>query len=360
MLQHSRWLLALCLGAMLFYGCKRKPARWDTNVAVPLFKTDLSLSNIDNARLVNNASDTGFTLIYDELIYSARLAQMRTPDTSINTSFTLARLKLADRTITQNITLGDINPIFRVLDGQTTTVPAQDQSNLSPVDIDASAFFETATLDSGYLDISLKNELPVKVKLVLFELTNANDGSVVALDSFTDIPLNGSVTKSIDLAGKTVNKALKGVVKRLITEASSGPVLIDADKGVNITLSVRNLRPRSAVAAFPDQTVLNQDEALSMDMGGAQVKYFKVKAGFLHIKLETTIQENMSMYFAVPSATYNGVMLERNITVPGAAPGGREIREEIIDMSGYMFDFRGKDPNCKTGQQWQKGKGYVE
>jgi hypothetical protein len=328
-----------------FSACKRKAAKWDTNLAVPLFHTELSLGNIDNSRLVYNASDTGYNLIYDELIYSARLAQMRTPDTSINTSFTLARLQLGDRTITQSITLGQINPLFRLLDGQMADVPAQDQSNLSPVDIDASAFFETATLDSGYLDISITNELPVVVKLVVFQITNADDGSEVAADSFTNIPINGTVTRSISLAGKTVNKNLKGVIKRLVTEASSGPVLIDADKGVNVTLSVRNLRPRSAVAAFPDQTVLNQDEALSMDMQGAQVKFFKVKSGFLHIKLETTIQENMSMYFAVPSATYNGVPLVRNITVPGAPSGGKEIREEIIDMAGYVFDFRGKNPD---------------
>jgi hypothetical protein len=342
-----KWILPLSLVSIFFFGCKRKPATWDTNVAVPLFRADLSLSNLDNSRLVNNASDTGYTLVYDELIYSARLAQMKTPDTSINTSFTLARLKLSDRSLTQSITLGQINPIFRLLDGQTTTVPAQDQSNLNPVDIDASAFFETATLDSGYLDVSLLNELPVNVKLVVFQLTNASDGSEVAIDSFTDIPVNGSVTRSLNLAGKTVEKTLKGVVKRLITEASNGPVLIDADKGVNVTLSVRNLRPRSAIAAFPDQTVVNQDAPLTMDMGGPQIKFFKVKQGYLHIKLESTIQENMSMYFAVPSATYNGTMLERNVTIPGATNGNREVREEIIDMSGYLFDFRGKDPDVK-------------
>lgn len=347
MVKSYRSVIILLVFILPIAACKRKPAKWDTNLAVPLFKSELSLSNIDNSRLVNNYSDTGYTFIYDELIYSAKLAQMKTPDTSINTSFTLARLKLSDRSITQKITLGDINPLFKLLDGQTTTVPAQDQSDLNPVDIDASAFFETATLDSGFLDISLTNELPVVVKLVVFELKNSSDGSIVATDSFTNIPINGTVTRSIDLANKTVEKTLKGVVKRLITEASSGPVLIDAKKGVNVTLSVRNLRPRSAVAAFPDQTVLNQNEALSMDMGGAQIKYFKVKAGYLHIKLETTIQENMSTYFAVPSATLNGVMLERNLTVPGAAPGTKEVREEIIDMAGYMFDFRGKNPDVK-------------
>jgi hypothetical protein len=51
------------------------------------------------------------------------------------------------------------------------------------------------------------------------------------------------------------------------------------------------------------------------------------------------------MFFSVPSATYNGVPLERTVKIPGVAPGKREVYEEIIDMSGYMFDFRGKNPD---------------
>jgi hypothetical protein len=345
MTRNRLYTIVFVILALLGSGCKRRAARWDNHAAVPLFKADLSLNDIDNSRLVNNAGDSSYTLIYDELIYSARLAQMRTPDTTINTSFTLKKLKLTDRSIVQSITLGQINPLFRFLDGQTADVPAQNQSNLSPVDIDASAFFETATLDSGFLDISLQNELPVDVDLLVFQIVNADDQSEVALDSFTNILKNTSVTRSINLRNKTVNKALKGVIKRLVTKASPGPVLVDADKGVNVTLTVRSLRPRSAVAAFPNQTVMNQNEALSMPMNGAEVKFFKVKAGNLQLRLETTIQENMTMFFSVPSATYNGVPLERTVKIPGVAPGKREVYEEIIDMSGYMFDFRGKNPD---------------
>lgn len=334
-------------GFLLIAGCKRREAKWDVGVAVPLFNTNLSLDNIDNSFLSNSVSDSSYNLVYDNLIYSATLTNVKTPDTTINTSFSLRRLKLSDRSIVQNITLGQINPLFKLLDGSTQVIPVQDQANLNPIDIDASAFFETATLDSGFLDISLKNELPVKVKLILFEITNASDGSVVALDSFTDIPINGISNKSIDLRNKTVNKALKGTIKRLITEASSGAVLIEANKGVTLTLSVRKLRPRSAIAAFPNQTVIDQDQGLVLDMGGPELKYFKVKKGKLHIVLESTIQENMTMDFQIPSATLNGVPVTRVVKMPGATVGKTEKREEIIDMAGHIIDFRGKDPNVK-------------
>jgi hypothetical protein len=307
----------------------------------------MTLNDVDRRFLVNNASDSGYTLIYDNLVYNARSLRVTAPDTSLNTAFTLRRLKLSDRSIVQRITLAQINPTFRLLDGQTIGVPAQNQTNLSPVDIDASAFFETATLDSGFLDISINNELPVKVSLLVFELQNASDGSVVAKDSFLNINQGSSATKSISLRNKTVNKGLKGVIRHLITEASNGPVLINASKGVEVTLTVRNLRPRDAIAAFPNQNVIEQDEALVLDMGGPQVKFFKVKQGWLRLKVESTIQENMTMVLKIPSASLNGVPLERVVKMPGAKPGTTERKEETVDMSGYLLDYRGRDPNVK-------------
>ncbi len=332
---------------LAFVGCKRKTAKWDVGVAVPLFSASMSLSNIDNSYLTNTFSDSSYNLVYDNLIYSARLTNVNTPDTSINTSFTLRRLKLADRSIVQSITLGQINPLFNLLNGTMQDVPAQDQNNTNTVDIDASPFFETATLDSGYLDIDIKNELPVKVKLIVFEIRNADDQSLVASDSFLDIPVDGNATKSINLRGKTVNKSLKGTIKRLLTEASPGKVLIQANKGVTLTLSIRKLRPRTAIAAFPNQTVVDQDAGLVLDMGGPQLKYFKAKKGLLRIVIESTIQENMTMDFAIPSASINGISIARTIKMPGSVGGVAERKEEIIDMAGYLIDFRGKNPNVK-------------
>lgn len=330
---------------VLVFACKRQVTRWDVKGLVPLFRTEMSLGDIDNNYLKNTSGDSSYQLVYDNLVYTGKLLEVKVPDTTINTSFTLKKLKLLDREVTQKVTLGQINPAFIFLDGMTVDVPAQDQSGLAPVNIDASEFFETATFDSGYLDIYIRNELPVSVSRIEFELRNADDNSLIGADVFLNIPENGSAVKSIDLAGKTVRKSLKGVITRLVTDASNGQVLIDAKKGVNITLSVRQLRPNSAVAAFPSQTVIDQDQGLVMDMGGPQIKYFKVKSGKLHIQLETTIAENMSMDFRIPSATKNGQDIKRWITLPGSVDGSKVVKTEVIDMAGYLLDFRGKNPD---------------
>ncbi|MFZ9970405.1 MAG: hypothetical protein ACO3GK_03735, partial [Bacteroidia bacterium] len=344
-----RWRIwAFLLLCQCITACDRKPIAWDIGATVPLFETEVSLDQVDVKYLTSTPSDSSYLLTYDNLVYRYKIQDLQTSDTGIDVSFNLRKLRLNDQTISNSITLGQINPIFRALDGQTTVVPAQDQSNLSPTDIDASAFFETATLDTGYLDITITNELPVDMALVVFELTNASDGSVVASDSFTNIAANvGSAKKTIDLRGKTVEKTLKGTIKRLVTLASNGAVLIDAGKGLKVDLGVRQLRPSYAVAAFPTQDVIDEDLGITMYMGGAEIKYFKVATGRLKIHLESTIQEDMSMVLALPGATKDGQSFYQEVKLPAAKAGGVSVRDEIYNMSGYMLDFRGKDPDVK-------------
>jgi len=144
-----------------------------------------------------------------------------------------------------------------------------------------------------------------------------------------------------------VTKNLLGSIKLLQTEASNGAVLIEAKKGVNVELAVTRLRPRRAIAAFPSQTVISQDEGLTVFMGGAEVKYFKTKRGRLRINLVSTIEEDMTMFFKIPSASKNGKVLETTVKLPGAAKGSVSTRFEDFDLTDYMIDFRGKDPDVK-------------
>ena len=334
--------------AVLFFGCAKEQTSWDVKSTLPLFKTELSLNNVDNTYLKPNITDSSYLLSYENLIYRYKINDLQATDTGIDAFFSLRKLKLSDRIIENSITLGQINPLFKILNGQQAEIPAQEQSNLTPTDIDASAFFETATLDTGYLDVSIENNLPVNISLIVFELTNATDNTVVASDSFLNIPKDGGLAKkTIDLRGKTVTKTLKGTIKKLITQSSNGLVLIDASKGITVRLGVRNLRPSSAIAAFPSQNVIDQDEGLTLYMGGAEVKWFKVAKGQLRIKVESTIEENMSMVLSLPGAMKNGQPFYQELSMPGSVGKGVSRTEQIYDMTGFLLDFRGKNGPVK-------------
>jgi hypothetical protein len=343
---NNRLIFILFSLVVVFEGCQRREVTWDVDNTIPLFKTDISLDAIDTRYLTNVASDSGYYFSDDNRIYSYRINDLQSSDTGIDAFFNLMTLRLNNQERTSTITLAQINPFFKVLDGQNADIPSQDLSNLDPQTIDVSEFFETATLDSGYLDISIKNELPVNIQLVVFELKNKSDNSVVASDSFRNIPKNGGVSsKSINLRGKTVTKELVGVIKRLTTEASGGPVLIESSKGLNVTLGVRNLKPSRAIAAFPTQTVIDQDEGLTLYMGGAEIKYFKVASGKLKIKISSTIDEDMHMVIALPGAVKDGKSFYQEVTLPGPGGSGVSTTEQVYDMEGYLIDFRGKNPD---------------
>lgn len=343
-----KYRLLFILGVLGFSSCQREAFSWDVDNTIPLFRTEFKLDDIDPRYMNNVSGDSSYIMSYENLVYTYKVNDVQVQDTGIDASFNLRKLKLNDQEIQNEITLGDINPIFKLLNGQQTVIPAQDQTDLDPTDIDASAFFETATLDTGFLDISIQNDLPVEISLIVFELRNKEDNTVVASDSFKNIAASGGVSKkTIDLAGKTVTKSLVGVIRKLETKQSNGPVLIESDKGIKVILGVRNLRPVYAIAAFPSQDVINQDEGLILYMGGADIKKFKIKSGRLRIKVVSTIQEDMSMVLALPGATKDGKSFYQEMNLPG--PGGKGVAttEAIYEMAGYDLDLRGKDPDVK-------------
>ena len=332
---------------VLSVGCKRKEATWDVDNTAPLFRSNLTLNDVDNDFLKQTSSDSSYSLVYDNLIFDSRLYDIETPDTSILTSFNLQRLKLLDNAIENYITLGQINPSFNLFNGQTLTLPATSQSNLPPQAIDASEFFETATFNKGFLDITITNELPITLTKLDFELQNQADNSNVASGVFLNLTTNNSETKSIDLAGRTINKGLLGIINLIETAASSGAVLVDVSKGIKISLSLRDLEPQSATAAFPNQTVVDRDESLVIEMDGPELKTFKVASGNLSIEVESTIQEDMTLDFRIPSATINGNSLKRVVKFPGAKPGQSWKETEVVDLTGYTLDLRGENPTVR-------------
>jgi hypothetical protein len=330
---------------ILLISCtKDRDTSWDSEYLVPIAETTIEVEDLLEGDFLVEKSDNSLHLIHEQVIYSLKDESFIIPDTVITKSFTLDQLVVSDKTIQQKITLGQINPALAILHGTTQNIPAQNMTNIDPVPVDASKFFQTATVESGFLDISIENELPVNLAKVVLELRNENDNSVIATETFTDISPGNTKSSSIPLDDKTINASLVGQIMELNTDPSPGPVLIDITKGAVITMSIRDLKTKSAIAAFPDQVVMEQDDPITMDFGDAQVKWLKVKSGTLRVDLYTSIRENLNIFFKVPSAKKNGISIEDNIVVPGATPGNPVHRTRDFDMAGYWIDYRGKDP----------------
>ena len=338
-------ILLFFLSLVLLSSCKRdRSTTWDTEYYAPIATGELSLANLLKDSSIKTNSDNTLNLRFNKTIYELEPTTISVPDTVITSVFNLQSLIISDRTITNKVTLGQINPAFALLNGTFQNLPAQSLTDVANEKIDASDFFETAKVKTGFLDMAINNELGVEVVKVVVELRNEVDNSIVVTQVFNNIPPFGSQSHSIPLDGKTIYADLIGVIKELSTAATTSPILIDVTKGVEMVLGIRDLKPYSAIAAFPTQNIMEQDEGIVLEMGDGELKKILVKSGQMKIDFFTNVRENMTIYFKVPSLTKDGVALEETIPVVGASPGTPVQETRIYDLAGYWMDYRGKNP----------------
>ena len=316
----------------------------------PIFQADMSLEDLFQDSILFKNTDDSYRLVYE---YTTAIdsvgSYLTVPDTIDTVNVKLQNLILDDRNLVDTFTLREMDPASGLLDGLTVPLQAFDLENAGgEQEIDVSeAFFQTAKFKEGFLDVTLHNDLPVYVDLIVFQLTNKNDGSIVVKDTFLDIPEFTSKTKSIDLAGKQINGIMLGRVLRVKTRASSGPVLVDADKGVRIEMNIRDLKPEFATAIFPAQTLVNDTQEVTYNFGGPQITEMMARSGFVKMKIFSTIEEEIIIDYSFPFSGENGDFSKpftRQYRVPAASPGQTQKIEATFPLDGFALQYKGKDP----------------
>ncbi len=340
-------LLPFIAVLVLISACKREEqfSRFSTNILAPIATASLDLGDLVNDSVLIPDANGALHLMYDYELYKAQLADyFVVPDTQRQRTFSLQELKLADQEQSTAV------PLFLVfnqaisLHNSTAPVPAISIANVAQIPIDGSDFFKEATLNSGTMELTIENGYPVELKTLIFTLQNQVDKSIIQTDTFSNIPPGSSQTKVINLAGKKVYASMEAVPQLIETYASNGSVLIDAYATTNITVAVKNLKPQSAIAKFPPQSVISEDQIVVYEFGGPQVKFMDVKSGRIRFDVVSTVEEEMNVDYRIPYATKNGIPFHETFRVPPAPPGGSSRYTRDFDISGYKVDLRGKNP----------------
>lgn len=340
--------LLLVLILFSLYSCRREDNIYDMEFLLPLAEAELSMQNIiadsnRNAIGANANSNAEVSLVYKyDLFRILPEDYFKIPDSTEIRTFNLENLQLANREIKQTLLLEEVYPPSVLLDGQTVTVPEQTFTGVPPVPVDASEFFETATLKSGFMDVSIYNGFPVRVNTLEFRLKNNVNGQIIFQETFNNIQPLSTATKSIDLSGKTIDYDLVAEIVSLKTDASDGPVMINKEDSVTMTFYVRDMKAQSATAIFPAQSLIKREENTVYDLGGAQLKLVKLRRGFIRFRIVSTIQERMFLDYEIPYALKDGQTVKRNLIIPPAPANGRV---EVIDefpLEGYTIDMSGR------------------
>lgn len=341
-------LSTIAFVTLIFLGsCRKEKFTSESNWLTPVFETELNLGDIIPDSLSRTNSDNSLDIVYEASYGVSSVSDIvQIPDTVEVSEVTLSSLTLDDRSFVDTLTLLELYPASALFHNQTTTLSAQDiQTNEGTVVDVTEEFFTTATFVSGYIDISIYNDLPVVAEVLEFELRNNDDKSIIVTGVFNNLQPNSSVTDSFSLADKKVNGVLELIVKRVKTSESDGPVLVDVYKGIRTEISVRDLKPRTATAIFPAQNLIDKKDEIEYYFGGAEFTQVKLKSGFIKLKVESSVEEAIVLDYGLPNSFKEGepgTPLRKEWIVPPAKKGEKVFIEELFPIGGYTIYFWGK------------------
>lgn len=339
--------------AVMCFSCKKVKEThpgWDANVLAPLLQSSLTIHDLLADSLLQSNADNSLSLIFNNPLFHFSLADetIDIPDTTIKASFSLQNLNLANQTLTYPLSLGQMCQQLGVLgifiiaaNGGVFPIPAISDISTGDNDIDATQFFQAADLESGFIDLTLQNGLPIEISNMVFQVRNKIDQQILTQDTFLNLLPNQSQTKTIDLSGKHVEGTL--TAKILDLDSPGGTVLIDTSNALVISMVAHDLVVSEATAIFPAQNLIDEDHETTYELsGGAELDQLKVSTGTLLITLESTIEQKSHFEFALPSAhdAYgNSISLSEDL--PPAPPGGTSGLTKSFNLSGYTFDLTG-------------------
>ncbi|MBN4081745.1 hypothetical protein JYU23_01305 [bacterium AH-315-C07] len=343
-------LLLLFIYLMYNSGCKPEDdLSWDVKVLAPLISSTLTIQNIMQDSMVQQNSDGSLSLVYQNKIYSVSIDSMiKIPDTTFQKTILIDSLKLSPKQIIHPISLGEVasnagfvGQLIISSNGSTGIIPPLTGLGANDIDVDANEFFKTATLNKGFMDITIENGWPIDISNLIYQFKNKVSGDIIATGTFAYIPAGDIQTQTVSLAGKTIEGDLLAQIVNIDSPGSTGPVLIDTSDNLTITLKVYDLRPSAATAIFPAQNIIESTDVVPYNLGSAQLTTLLIKEGQVKVEVISTLEDTLYFQYTIESAKMNGEVFVVNAKVNPAPPGDTAHLLKYYDFSGYELDLTG-------------------
>lgn len=320
-------------------------------ILAPIAKASLTVQNLLSDSLVQTDDNNLVSIVYRNTLYNAQLGAFEPLETrEFNQTVKLQGLSLGSQSATRSISLGQVATNAGALGtllinqhGSNGFIPPVPGLTYGPLAVDGSAFFETVTLDSGYMDVTINNGFPTGISNIQFEIRNAGDNSLVGQSSFANVAAGSSETQTIDLAGKTIDGNLVANILNFDVDGSGGAqVPIDTTDELIVNIVVRDMKVFSATAIFPAQDILTLNDTAAMN-GVNDLKITRAIAaqGVVNLRVVSTIEDTMFFDYLIPGGTKDGLPFEIHEKIDPAPSGGSIERVLQYSVDGYEFDLTG-------------------
>jgi hypothetical protein len=248
---------------------------------------------------------------------------------SFSQTYTIGELSLSSFQSTLGVSLDQISQSFSATlrnqfvllnDGATHPFPAFPSTNLGEKTFTAFSNFQNAVFASGFLDISVTNNLPAPLNSISVNLYNTTGHT--AIGSTLTIPAvsqGQTQSASIDLTGKTLTNSIIAAVVLSGSPGNSTPVLINlANNNIQVKIQGRNLKVKSGRVILPAQSILTLDnkDTISFNPGlGIEIEKLKITTGNVSYHIRSTSSLNAALNISMPSGIRNGTAVSEVINV---------------------------------------------
>jgi hypothetical protein len=336
------WLLLLIITVLSAGGCVKDTLDTDMlsmkvhlspTIAIAAIKGDVSLGD---------AVKANDTIIYDQdnfvriVFKEDSIIDMKLKDfydlndmVSYTQIYKMGELAISPFSSTMSFTLNQIslkfspalrNQFVALNDGLNHPFPAFPSTDLGESPFTAFTNFQNAVFKSGFLDISVKNNLTAPLNSINLTLYNVTGHTpVTSAITIPAVAPGQTQTVSVNMADKTVTNSLSAAIVLSGSSGNATPVKIDlANSNIQVTVAGRDLKVKSGRVILPAQTIetLDKKDTITFDPGsGVEVDEIKSISGAFTYRIQSSCPLKASLDFKLPTALRSGSPLAELITI---------------------------------------------
>jgi hypothetical protein len=321
-------------------------------IAISAVKGDVSLSDIVKS---NDTLVFGQDKLVKIVIRKDSIADLKMIDfynisniLSFDREYTLGDLVIdpfqSQTTFSLNEIILGLSPALRSQfvaadDGSPHLFPAFPSVTLAEKSLANFVNFETAVFRSGYLDITIKNNLTTPLNGAIVKIFNTTGHTQVGSDVILpSIPADQSRTVSIDLADKTVTNSLRAALVLSGSDGTTSPVLISLNNSnVQLIVAGRDLRVKSGKVVLPQQSVTSfqgKDTVTFYPGGGLELDEISTTSGNIDYRIVSASPVKTTLYLKLTEVRRSGVQITETIVVnPNSTKNG------TLSVNNTLFDL---------------------
>ncbi len=349
-------LCILVFVTLLTQSCLRKNEypTWNTNLLTPILHTNIGIKSLVTDTVIKVDHDSSYTIATLLPLTDIRFDTLiKFGEIPFSKKYTLQTLKLAPQSTTQQFSMGNIinqTPFdfINSFDGvmlppfwADLLPPTITQGPLGPYYFNANNFFKSATLISGDLDLKISNNLPVDIQDISIQFRNQSSGVIIFEKTHLSIPAGSAQSFHEDLAGKTIEGDLEALIPT-ITLATNGlkQNVIDTTQTIAFQMTIANVKVSSAIAVFPQQDVIDQDDLITFkNMGKYEIKKAVLRSGEVNIKVSSTAQDTLYFEYNIPSLSSQNTTFNTKEKVNPGTVIHPETFIKSFNFTDYDFDL---------------------